>query len=216
MINAQKAEKRALKKEKLTRRVTELDMLRGICILLMLFDHTMYDFFGVMPDIFPGAFTEGTLWHSVRDFAATWWTLPFRVYGRLFVVFIFLSLTGISFSFSRSNLKRGFKLLGLGLVLTAGTTLADAVIGLNGRMIIVFGILHLMGTCVLIATLIEKLTARLPDNKWVYLIVGAALVIAGAFVHSPVGLFEYPVNAGDFFGTFFAENGFLDMFGQSL
>ena len=44
--NYDKAERR---KEKLKARVTEIDLIRGICVILMVIAHMFYDLFGVLP-----------------------------------------------------------------------------------------------------------------------------------------------------------------------
>ena len=49
---AEKHDKAERRKEKLKARVTEIDLIRGICVILMVIDHTFYDLFGVLPEIF--------------------------------------------------------------------------------------------------------------------------------------------------------------------
>ena len=199
------AEKRAIKKEKLSKRITELDVLRGIAVVLMVFDHFMYDIFGVMPGIV-GGYTAGGFWANLCTLASQWWNWPVRKYVRQLVLFIFLALTGISCSFSRSNLKRGVKLMIFSLLLTGATVAVDLIGGMGGYMTIVFGILHLIALCLLIISLIEKLT----DSKWVYLAVGATLVIVGLCIANPMQIHEYPVNYDGTFGEF------LSMFGEAF
>ena len=36
-------------KEKLKNRALELDLIRGFAVVLMMFDHLMYDFWGLLP-----------------------------------------------------------------------------------------------------------------------------------------------------------------------
>ena len=194
-----KAERKALKKEKLNKRITEIDALRGIAVLLMVFDHFMYDVAGVMPSMFPDAYVAGGFWAEFRSLAIKWWNWDVRVYVRLFVVFIFLALTGVSCSFSRSNLKRGVKLLIVALLLTGGTILVDYLGGMGGGMIIVFGILHLIALSLLLISVIELIT----KNKWVYLIIGVVMIVVGRIIASPIGLFEYYVQWDNFFPMFF-------------
>ena len=192
------AEKKAIKKEKLSKRITGLDALRGIAVVLMVFDHFMYDVLGVMPDIFPDAYAGGGFWSDFRSLAVKWWTWDVRIYVRLFVLFIFLGLTGVSCSFSRSNMKRGVKLLIVALLLTGATVLIDNIGNMGGSMIIVFGILHLIALCLIIIALIEKIT----QEKFVYLIIGVLMVFTGLIISKPTGLIEYYVQWDNFFPMF--------------
>lgn len=119
-----------------TSRIWELDFLRGLAILLMVFFHLMFDlneFFQV-----PIPYEHGVVYFI----------------GRLAAV-LFILLAGISCSLSRNNLRRGMKILAWGLVVTLVTSIA--VPGLN----IFFGILHFLGTSILLYHLIHELRPSL-------------------------------------------------------
>ena len=196
--DAARAERKARAEEKLNKRVTEIDALRGVAVILMVFDHFMYDIIGLMPGIF-GEYEPGSFFYQFAKIARSYWHWDVRIYVRLFVMFIFLSLTGISCSFSRSNIKRGLKLGAVALGLTAITVAVDLIGGMGGRAVIVFGILHLIAFSLILVALVEKLT----KNKWVYLAIGVTLVAAGLMIASPVGLREYYVDPERFFSQFF-------------
>ena len=103
---------------------------------------------------------------------------------RYFIVGSFLLLSGISARLSRSNLRRGLRTLGCALAVTAVTYLA--------KDPVLFGILHLLGCCMLLYAAVEKpfervnaplaagiclalffLTFRVPDlrvqNPWIWM-----------------------------------------------
>ncbi len=181
-----------LRKERLKNRITELDLFRGIAVLFMIFDHIMYDLWGLMPNIFtdyPSA---------VKSFAVSYWKWDVRVYFRLFIIFIFLALTGISCAFSKSNFKRGLKLMGVALILTVGTFLMGLYTNDMDDMIILFGVLHMMAFTIILIAILEKFT----QNKWIYLGIGVCLVVIGRIIGDPLSLPSATFGDG-FFKTFF-------------
>ena len=98
---------------KLEKRINEIDFLRGIAILLMIFDHAIYDLFGLMPNIFAGMYDS-----LIYDLAKAYWKWPIREVFHHIVVFVFLAITGICCSFSKSNIKRGIKLFIVSMLLS--------------------------------------------------------------------------------------------------
>lgn len=102
-------------------RIDLIDALRGLAVILMVIHHFLYDlvvFLGAPP-----------------------WLFSNPVFHFLHYIFagLFIFLSGISSRFSRSNLKRGVKVIAVALVITLVTVLMD--------MPILFGILHLLGFC---------------------------------------------------------------------
>ena len=122
-------------------RIWELDFVRGLCVLLMIFDHTMYD----IADIFGYEWWQsaidagkssakflGDLWQVAHDYyfgstQSIWGVMstgsPIRAFVEPMVVVIFALCCGISCSFSRSNLKRGIELAILSGLITLVTYL---------------------------------------------------------------------------------------------
>lgn len=183
---------KAHRQEKLKKRITELDLFRGIAVIFMILDHFMFDLWGFMPSMFEGYPA------ALRQFAVNYWTWDVRTYVRLFIVFVFLALTGISCSFSKSNLKRGLKLMGVALLLTLGTYIFSLVSG-DMSVLIVFGVLHMIALSIILISLIEKLT----QNKWVYLAIGIVLIVIGRLIADPLTLKEVAYEDGNFFELFF-------------
>ncbi len=181
-----------IKKERLKNRITELDLFRGIAVILMIFDHIMYDLWGFMPTIFD-SYPE-----ALSDFAVSYWVWDVRVYFRFFVIFIFLALTGISCAFSKSNLKRGLKLMGVALLLTSGTFFMGLYTNDMDNMLILFGVLHMIAFSIILIAILEKFT----QNKWVYLGIGVCLVVVGRIIGDPTSMPVGTFNVG-FFKTFF-------------
>lgn len=133
------------------KRIWEIDLLRSIAIVLMIIFHTVYDlnaFLGIDVN-----YTSG-FWYWEGKVSA--------------LLFIFLS--GISSGFSRSHVKRGLITLALGLGISAVTYFV------LGDMYIRYGILHFLGTCMLLYPLLA------PINPWVL----AALSAGIAYLAGPV------------------------------
>ena len=177
-----KTEKDSLKREKLKRRITEIDFIRGIAIIIMVLDHAMYDLGYLLADMFKDYPYKLDFTASIYKFARTFWNWQVRIDVRYFILFLFLALTGISCSFSRNNFKRGIKLFAVAMFLTLVTFVFGKMI--NDRdLTIVFGILHCISVTILLISAIEFITENLPfDNKWIYLGLGVILTATGAYV----------------------------------
>jgi uncharacterized membrane protein len=120
-------------------RIELMDAARGLSLILMVFYHFFYDLV-----VFAGA--PRWIFHNV-------------VFDPLqyFFAGLFILISGVSSNYSHSNVLRGLKTLGVALVITLVTTVMD--------MPIVFGILHLLGVCMLLYGLTQRLWAKLP--AWV-------------------------------------------------
>ncbi len=129
-------------------RIWELDFLRAVCVLLMIFDHTLYD----IGDIFGEAWYKaqgGELFYNLWQNAVTYWTSPIREVVQPTVVIIFCTLCGISTAFSKSNFKRGIKVGVCAALISIVTNILD--------MPINFGILHMFTVAILSWCLIDFL-----------------------------------------------------------
>lgn len=152
-------------------RIWELDFIRGLCVLLMIFDHTMYD----IADIFGGAWYRAAeeagkanagvlhdLWQAAHEYyfastQSTFWGVlsqgsPIRAFVEPLVVIIFAVVCGISCSFSRSNLKRGIELGIFAGLITLVTWLLDME---YQSMMITFGVFQMFTVAILLWCLID-------------------------------------------------------------
>lgn len=171
-------------------RIHGLDFLRGLCIVLMVFDHIMFDFmwfyYGVDHPLL--AFLQ-------RD-AEIWWDSTFRLASRLTVICIFFAISGISSSFSHNNFLRGIKLAVASVVLSLVTLLGDALFDLD--IAIYFGVLHCFTVSILIFALLQFL---LKDKaKYACLGLGVLLFVWGLlidFYNAPL-LYSYSGHEVDF------------------
>lgn len=176
----QKLDKKEVDKIKRSKRIWEIDLIRGIIIWGMVWDHLMYDFtnFGIFKQLFNftnspiGAFFGSITGYDYTlneyvgtgavTFASNYWNSDFRITFRLLGVIVLVILCGISSHLSRANFKRGGLVLGFGLVVTAtlngvGFFLKNA--GSRGyeEYFIIISTLTCLGLCILIYNFVRWL-----------------------------------------------------------
>lgn len=165
------------------KRITELDAVRGIAILCVVAVHTF-------------SFGEQFGGWDVRWSSFFWFVKQYC--GAFFVL-----LSGVCAILAHKSVKRGLMVFALGLCLTAVTWW----LVLSGReteeVLIQWGVLHCIGTCMMLWPLFK----RLPP--WVRLAAGAAMIAAGYYlefqVHVrdpwlfPLGLRTWHFTAMDYF-----------------
>lgn len=117
-------------------RIWELDALRGLCILGMIAVHFLYDLV---------TFTDAT------PLLPSWFSVV-QEYGHL----LFVLISGLCATLGTRSVKRGAVVLGAGLLVSYVTLFGEAVVGVAGLRIW-FGILHLLGVCMLLYPLFRRL-----------------------------------------------------------
>ena len=172
-------------------RIRAMDALRGLCVVLMCFHHFFYDLAAFL--------------------GAPWWIFNNPVFNVLHYLFAgcFILLSGVSSRFSRSNLRRGAKLLAIALALTAVTWAGDhfgeKLLGEAPGVLIVFGVLHMLAVCMLFYGLTRRLWDRLPD--WVmtvFCVLGAVLTAKlanGVTIREPGWLFPFGFVTASFYSA---------------
>lgn len=117
-------------------RIQSIDALRGLAVVLMVIHHFLYDLCAFL--------------------GAPWWLFSNPVFDFLHYIFagVFIVLSGVSSRFSRSNIKRGVIVLVVAMVITLVTWFMD--------MPIRFGVLHLLGVCMVFYGITHKLWESIP------------------------------------------------------
>ena len=133
-------------------RIWELDAVRGLCIIGMMVIHFIYDI---------ETFTETNL--QIPD-----WLYMIQQYGHL----LFVLISGICVTLGSRCVKRGAIVFAAGMLITGVTCLLDYVFHM-GDVRIWFGILHLLGVCMMLYPLFKKLP------HWALALIGAAFVALG-------------------------------------
>lgn len=166
-------------------RIWELDALRGICILCVIFIHFMFDlvYFLGLDVHFP----------------------PVYVFIQQYGGVIFVILSGICVTLGSHSVKRGTIVFGCGMLITL-VTFGIYKLGMAAEDIIVkFGVLHLLGICMLSYPIFKKLS---PGAQAV---LGSGIVILGyvfttIYVQShwlfPFGLIYHSFTSSDYFPLF--------------
>ncbi len=154
-------------------RIESIDALRGFSVVLMILHHIFYDLVflaGAPMWLFDNIFVDAL--HYVSS-------------G------LFLTLSGVSSHFSRSNVKRGVRCF----LIAMGFTVVTSLPFLN--MPIRFGVLHLLGTGMVFYGLTEQVWKRVPRAAMpvlcIALLVGSALAVEYIEVSDAVARFIFPL-----------------------
>ncbi len=165
------------------KRIWELDAFRGLCILGMVLVHFVYDLvelYGVIDWRYPEWFSFVKDWGGV----------------------LFLLVSGISATLGRRSVRRGLIVILCGIICTA-VTYGMYRLGMAGKSIIIYyGVLHCLGTCMLLWGILKKLpTAALG-------ILGAVLIGAGFWLRRQVFSFPWLMPLGFLYPGFASSDYF--------
>jgi uncharacterized membrane protein len=147
-------------------RFWEIDFLRGLAIILMIFFHILYD-------LNHFSITNYRLYSGIILIIA-------RISASLFVILAGISIS-ISYSRNKNQLstneliikfiKRGLKILLLGLVITVITWFYIQ------RGFIIFGVLHLIGTSIILSFIFIR-------YRFINIIIGLFFILIGFYLKS--------------------------------
>lgn len=139
------------------KRIWELDVFRGICILGVIIVHFVYDMvelYGLVQWEYPPLFSFIKNWGGV----------------------LFLLLSGICVTLGSRSVRRGLIVFVSGLLITA-VTVGMYLLKMQGiGIIIYFGVLHCLGLCMILWPLFRKLP------WWGLLICGIGLTALGFYL----------------------------------
>ncbi|HIU99860.1 MAG TPA: DUF1624 domain-containing protein [Candidatus Stercoripulliclostridium merdipullorum] len=166
-------------KKTVRNRAWEIDALRGIAILLVVFDHLMYDCAVLFGEAWYASGNQALI--ALSDFAYDFLTSDLKIYGWIVFVFLFFFLSGIATAFSRNNLNRGLRLAAVALALSAVTYGISCIPGFEGTFIR-FGVLHCIALNILIYALLRLIVDRLPFAARRIALVLVPLTVAGAAI----------------------------------
>jgi uncharacterized membrane protein len=142
-------------------RAPELDFLRGFALFMMILMHFAWDVhyeFGV----------------KIFGFLEADW---FWAFAHPFFIVIFVGVSGVCCTFSKNNLIRGLKLLGVAAVMTLATWLITTFMKIN--CLIIFNVLALLAVSILLYSLIEFIEKKTGTNPK---LTNALLGFCGALI----------------------------------
>ena len=166
-------------------RIWELDALRGVMIWGVVLIHLLFDlryFLGI--DVIQN---------------------PVLQYCVDRCGFLFVVLSGVSVTLGRRSSRRGLQVLGCGVVITAVTAGMYVLHLANKDLVIYFGVLHLLGVCMLLWPLFKECAPA------VLAVLGAVFVAFGVWLRTvradtvwllPFGLTFPGFSSGDYFPLF--------------
>ena len=169
-------------------RIWEIDFLRGVAVVLMLLFHGGFDI------------TELAGKHTVFGIRWNLGSPGFQVAVAVFAG-LFIVLCGISSTLTRSNVRRGLKLLVVAALISAASYF------FNREETIYFGILHCLGVCILIyGAIFRKAGPGLLAGAGVLVFVlnaAVAALLKSTPIHSdwlaPFGVFSDTFSSFDYF-----------------
>lgn len=162
------------------KRIWEIDFLRGIALILMIVFHIIFD----LREIYnlPIDYSSGIVYYIGKTAAI-----------------LFMLISGISSSFSKSNIKRGIKIFAIAMAITIVTHLFDPAFGIK------FGILHFFGIAMILFPLFK------PLNKYWLVVIGTLIIAAGSYMSGvrvqteflfPIGLISRDFVSSDYYPLF--------------
>mgnify|MGYP005774897351 CR=1 FL=1 len=140
-------------------RFWEIDFLRGLCVILMVFDHLMYCLWDIMPIINDTLGT--TLFAECEELGRAYWSWNVRLYARGIVITLFFLLCGVSCTLTRGNFRRAVPLGLVALGITAVTSLLSEFTGSN--MTVLFGVIHMLACAVFLYAFLDNAAVAAGD-----------------------------------------------------
>ena len=137
------------------KRIWELDALRGLCIIVVVIIHLIFDL--VMLRLIVWDYPQ---WY---EFLKNWGGV------------IFLLLSGVCVTLGSHSIRRGLIVLGCGMLITTATY-GITHIGIPDDIIIFFGVLHCLGICMLLWSMFKNVP------WWGLLIQGILLAVLGIYI----------------------------------
>ena len=120
------------------KRVWELDAFRGLCVLGMVIVHFVYDLIDL---------------YALVDWSYPEWFLFVMKWGGL----LFILISGICATLGSRSVRRGITVFLSGMIVTA-VTVGMYTLNMAGRGIIIYyGVLHCLGTCMILWPVFRKL-----------------------------------------------------------
>ena len=157
-------------------RAYELDTLRGLAMVFVIWMHISWD----LRYIFGLA--------DCKYLDAPW----FEGAMHPFFLVIFVGVSGVCCTFSRNNIRRGIKLIAVALGLTAITCVATFCF--NANCLILFNVLHLLSCGIFIYAIVERVETRFNIDPKLTNVLLALFGVYGIILGEAISNFDRTVN----------------------
>ena len=138
-------------------RIWEVDFVRGLMILFVVWDHFMWDVgYGFNSNY------NTELFQWLHKLGIEYWTSTIRDTTHDTFVTLFVLTSGISCSFSKSNIMRALKMCVFAIAFTVITDVISSVMGV--QLTIYFNVIHVIALSVLIYSFIEFIWSKCTKN----------------------------------------------------
>ena len=160
-------------------RIWEIDFVRGLMILFVVWDHFMWD----INCIGSGDY-KSKLFQWLYEVSDRYYEGSLRRVTHDAFVSMFVFTSGISCSFSRSNGKRAIKMMSFAILFSAATYAISSII--HEQLTIYFNVIHVIALSVLLYTVIEWVWAHCNKNwqKNIFGVVMFAITMTALVVGS--------------------------------
>ena len=165
-----------------SKRIWELDFIRGIAVLFMIVHHLYYTlslYFNI--NIFSGIPAIKDVFLAIVENGGA----------------VFILISGICCCYSKSNLKRGLNLFFIAMLVTYATLIFQEYIEKGSSALITFGVLHCLAVLMIIGHFLLKMPKIKFVTNFIYLFLSVGLIILGYVLRHynynfPV-LYGYPI-----------------------
>ena len=162
-----------------SQRAFELDFIRGFAIFMMMLMHFSWDMYYLF---------------GISAFGIIDTDVFMDIFHPLYII-VFVGVSGICCTFSRSNIWRGLKLLAFATIETVATIIAQYCFGFE--CLILFNVLHLLTVGILLYSLISFVERKFkldPRKMNIFMaFIGVWMLMIG------VGISDFESNAGRLF-----------------
>ncbi|MFA5223438.1 MAG: heparan-alpha-glucosaminide N-acetyltransferase domain-containing protein [Bacilli bacterium] len=183
---------RTMKKK--AKRIFEIDLLRGLLIIMMVVDHLAYDFGQLAPSFFLVSDAPQAL-RDLIEWCNNYWYEAWRINFRYAVIALFFILSGLSTYLSRNSIKRGMVVLGFGAIISIFSYFLS--ITLKSDLFIFFGIILCLGLAMITYSLFRTLIIKMTKSKtfWLWTSLFLAILFTGVGYWMRLEVATVPVDA---------------------
>ena len=167
------------KSDAFSKRIHEIDFIRGLLMMLVIMDHLFWAFKSYSFRIYGASGIE--FYNVIYQIFNFYWTNPAREVVRQLVLFGFIFVSGISSSFSKNNWKRAGLMLAVWMGLAIVTSILEAVQGgaISTHVKVDFNVIGVLAWSILIYCFVQ-------NKSWKGILATGLILLSVSFVVIPV------------------------------